>query len=124
MLRKPKKLQFPSTPSTTRHKFSDQDTTELNHNIVFDENTPEPLKKRRITSFVQEFWDVFCEEGVKSPLHGCELIIDTGDHPPSRYGNPTTVFMRYLSWKRQLTGYSAYATSKGTSSCPRDLTSR
>jgi hypothetical protein len=36
--------------------------------------------KRRITECVKEFWDVFYEDGVKSPIIGYKLVIDTGDH--------------------------------------------
>lgn len=32
--------------------------------------------------FVIENWDVFREEGIKIPVQGYEMVIDTGDHKP------------------------------------------
>ena len=86
-LRKSKTLQIPQSLSTIRRFSTKDDTLELNRNLVFDNLTPAPLKQR-ITSFVKEFWDVFCKEGVKSPIHGYELVIDTGDHPPIAVRKP------------------------------------
>ncbi len=51
------------------------------------ETAPERLQ-RRITEFVKEFWDVFNEDGVKTPIHGYELVIDTGDHQPIAVKRP------------------------------------
>jgi hypothetical protein len=38
--------------------------------------------KNRIKSFIQEFWDVFREDGVIVPIRGYEMVIDTGKHKP------------------------------------------
>jgi hypothetical protein len=86
-LRKPKDLILPPIPSNLR-KFSEQtDSSELLRNLKFDSSTPDRLK-RRITEFVKEFWDVFNEDGVKTPIHGYELVIDTGDHQPIAVKKP------------------------------------
>jgi hypothetical protein len=78
-LRKPKDLVLPSIP-TNMIRYSDaHNSEELNRNLVFDRDAPLPLKLR-ITEFVKEFWDVFQQDGAKSPVHGYELVIDTGDH--------------------------------------------
>jgi hypothetical protein len=55
--------------------------------------------KNRVCSFVQEFWDVFREEGVKIPVRGYEMVIDTGKHRPvacrqPRYGLHETPIMQ------------------------------
>ena len=80
-LHKPKVLQIPETPSIVCQFSTADDAAELKRNLVFNDNTPSPLRER-ITSFVQEFWDVFYENGVKSPVHCYKLVIDTGDHLP------------------------------------------
>jgi hypothetical protein len=86
-LRKPKDLILPQTPPNLRRFNATSDTEELERNIKFDPFTPNRLK-RRILEFVKEFWDVFCKEGVKSPVHGYELVIDTGDHQPIAVKKP------------------------------------
>jgi hypothetical protein len=40
----------------------------------------------RIRAFDKEFWDVFQEEGVKIPIRGYEMVINTGDHQPIAVG--------------------------------------
>jgi hypothetical protein len=86
-LRKPKNLILPPTPSNLRKFCRATDTAELERNLKFDPSTSDRLKLR-ITEFVQEFWDVFHEDGVKTPIHGYELMIDTGDHPPIAVKKP------------------------------------
>jgi hypothetical protein len=86
-LRKPKDLVLPPTPSNLRRFNAATDMAELDRNLKFDPWTPDRLK-RRIKEFVKEFWDVFCEEGVKSTIHGYELVIDTGDHQPIALKKP------------------------------------
>jgi hypothetical protein len=86
-LRKPKNLILPPTPSNLRKFCRATDTAELERNLKFDPSTSDRLKLR-ITEFVQEFWDVFHENGVKTPIHGYELMIDTGDHPPIAVKKP------------------------------------
>jgi hypothetical protein len=55
---------------------------------------------RRITEFVKEFWDVFYEDGVKSPIIGYELVIDTGNHRPIAVKNRIMVYTKSRSWRR------------------------
>jgi hypothetical protein len=50
-------------------------------------NTPDRWK-RHITEFVKDFWDVFREDGIKLPIHGYNLVIDTGDHQPITVKEP------------------------------------
>ena len=86
-LRKPKDLVLPSIP-TNMIRYSDaRNSEELNRNLVFDRDAPLQLKLR-ITEFVKDFWDVFQEDGVKLPVHGYKLVIDTGDHKPIAVKKP------------------------------------
>lgn len=41
-----------------------------------------PGLKNWVRSFLLEFWDVFCEEGVKMPVRGYEMLINMGKHWP------------------------------------------
>jgi hypothetical protein len=86
-LRKPKDLIPPLIPSNLWRFSAETDSAELERIIRFDKNTPDILK-RRITEFVKEFWDVFYEDGVKSPIISYELVIDTGDHQPIAVKKP------------------------------------
>jgi hypothetical protein len=86
-LRKPKNLILPSIPTNMVRFNPSRNSEELNRNIVFDKCTSAPLKLR-ITEFVKEFWDVFHEDGVRSPVHGYELVIDTGNHQPIAVKKP------------------------------------
>ena len=56
-LRKPKGLVIPPTPSNLRQFSEQQDSSELTRNLNLDPGTPDRLK-RRMTEFVNEFWDV------------------------------------------------------------------
>ena len=38
--------------------------------------------KTHIKSLIRDFWDVFAQEGLKSPMLGYEFCIDTGSHTP------------------------------------------
>jgi hypothetical protein len=64
-----------------------RNSEELNRNLVFDKDTPSTLRLR-VTEFVKEFWDVFHEEWVKTPVHGYKLVIDTGNHKPIAVKKP------------------------------------
>jgi hypothetical protein len=44
--------------------------------------------QNQIIDFVKEFWDVFREEGVKIPIQGYEMVIDTGNHQPVAVAKP------------------------------------
>ena len=63
------------------------DRDELIRNLIFADDIHIDLKNWS-TSFVKEFFDCFREEGVSSPVHGYELVIDTGDHTPIRVKQP------------------------------------
>eukprot|EP00957_Ditylum_brightwellii_P110173 8403739-Ditylum_brightwellii.AAC.1 len=39
-------------------------------------------------SLVIEFWEIFREDGVTTPVHNYELVIDTGDHQPIAVKKP------------------------------------
>ena len=52
-------------------------------NLIFADDINIDLKNWCI-DFVEECFDTFCEDGVSSPVHGYELVIDTGDHTPIR----------------------------------------
>ena len=49
--------------------------------LKFDPNTDDNLKQW-FTHTVKEYWDVFCKDGIKTPVRGYEFHIDTGNHPP------------------------------------------
>jgi hypothetical protein len=49
----------------------------------FSDNT-----RNRVVSFVSELWDVFNEAGVKAPVQGHEMVIDTGNHKPVSMQKP------------------------------------
>jgi hypothetical protein len=59
----------------------DKDEVELEANLMLDQDLSIDMKNR-VKSFVKEFWDVFREEGVKIPIRGYEMVIDTGKHKP------------------------------------------
>jgi hypothetical protein len=55
--------------------------SELEANLILDPSTPIDIANR-IKGFVKEFWDVFYEAGVRIPIRGYEMIINTGDRAP------------------------------------------
>ena len=59
---------------------AERDTSELERNINL-EGCPEWLQPE-VINLVKEYWDVFCEEGLKNPIRGFSFQIDTGDSPP------------------------------------------
>jgi hypothetical protein len=48
-------------------------------NLVLDADLC-PDIKNQIISFIQEFWDILQEEGVKVHIRGYKMVIDTGKH--------------------------------------------
>jgi hypothetical protein len=81
-LRKSRNLSLsPPNPSFNYVYSPEKDVKELESNLILDSSMPEDLQNR-IKSFVQEFWDVFRDEGVKIPIRGYEMVIDTGKNRP------------------------------------------
>lgn len=65
------------------------DHDELDRNLSLD-GCPEHLHKH-IVQTVKDYWDVFCQKGLRRPIRGFQFHIDTGDSPPvcvrtPRYG--------------------------------------
>jgi hypothetical protein len=60
---------------------------ELLANLVLGPDLSQDTRNR-VINFVQEFWDVFREEGVKLPIRGYKMVIDTGDHKPIAVQKP------------------------------------
>jgi hypothetical protein len=60
---------------------ADKDAKELHANLVLGRDLSQDIRNR-VTTFVQEFRDVFRKEGVKIPIRGYEMAINTGDHKP------------------------------------------
>jgi hypothetical protein len=60
---------------------------ELNANLVLDPSLSIDTRNR-VISFVKEFWDIFNEAGVKIPIQGYEMVIDTGKHRPIAVRKP------------------------------------
>jgi hypothetical protein len=71
----------PPNPNFNYVYCPEKDVAELDANLILDHDMS-PDMKNRVKSFVQEFWDVFQEEGVKIPIRGYEMVIDTGKHRP------------------------------------------
>eukprot|EP00957_Ditylum_brightwellii_P194132 14784103-Ditylum_brightwellii.AAC.1 len=64
-----------------------KDKAELEKNLTLDTSIT-PSLRSRVVDFVIEFWDVFREVGVSTPVKGYELVIDTGDHQPIAVKKP------------------------------------
>jgi hypothetical protein len=58
-----------------------KDEATLNKQLKLEDHLSNDLRNR-IRSFVIEFYDVFWEEGLGTPIRGYEMIIDTGKHKP------------------------------------------
>jgi hypothetical protein len=56
-------------------------------NLKLDDSLSQNTQNR-IRTYVKEFWDVFRMEGVKIPIRGYEMVIDTGDHQPIAVAKP------------------------------------
>ena len=66
-----------------------------NDQAEFDRNfqpqhCPQHLQAQ-VTDIIKEYWDVFCEKGLRRPIRGFSFQIDTGNNPPvccptPRYG--------------------------------------
>jgi hypothetical protein len=52
---------------------------ELERNLILEDYLSSDMKNR-ITEFVKTWWCTFSEAGVKIPVQGYELVIDTGNH--------------------------------------------
>ena len=50
-------------------------------NLIISKDLDASLSNRFI-DFVKRYWDVFRERGVKIPVQGYEMVIDTGNHKP------------------------------------------
>jgi hypothetical protein len=66
-----------------------KDQQELNNNIRWHQR-PEALRDQ-ILQIIKDYWDVFCEEGLRRNIRGYSCRIDTGDISPvccksPRYG--------------------------------------
>jgi hypothetical protein len=62
-------------------------TRELMTNLLLDPGLSFDTKNH-ILSFVKEFWDVFNEAGVRIPVQGYEMVIDTGNYIPIAVRKP------------------------------------
>jgi hypothetical protein len=76
-----------------------------NHRVKIsdDKEYSRPIEMLHIKDFEKEFWDVFCK-GVKSPVHGYNLVMDTGDHQPIAVKKPhyglhkITIMEKMIDW--------------------------
>lgn len=57
------------------------DKAELDKHLILDPSLDQDLKNR-VREFVKTYWDTFREEGIKIPIQGYEMIIDTGNTKP------------------------------------------
>ena len=57
------------------------------NNLKLDDDFDTYLKNR-LSKFIIKYWDVFREDGVKIPIQGYEMVIDTGDHKPIAVKKP------------------------------------
>ena len=79
-LRKRSEHAFPAPNPDLLCRFDEaKNTQELSANLVLDASLSIDTRNR-IISFIKEFWDVFNEAGVKIPIQGYEMVIDTGNH--------------------------------------------
>jgi hypothetical protein len=81
-------------------KFNpDEDQAELDRNLQPQHCPPNLLDIIKAT--IREFWDVFCEKGIRRPIRGFSFQIDTGASPPvccptPRYGPNETKIIEKL----------------------------
>jgi hypothetical protein len=64
-----------------------KDAKVLHTNLVLGPDLSQDIGNR-VIMFVQEFWDVFREEGVKMPIRGYEMVSNTGTHEPIAVQKP------------------------------------
>jgi hypothetical protein len=87
-LRKNLPHYFPKANPNFHCMFDEKkDSDELMRNLKLDDSLSQNTQNR-IRTFVKEFWDVFRMEGVKIPIRGYEMVIDTGDHQPIAVAKP------------------------------------
>jgi hypothetical protein len=92
------------------YTYSDaNDKKELDTNLRLPTHLTQDIINE-ITSFVKEFWDVFRDDGVKIPVRGYEMVIDTGKHKPvacrqPHYGLHETPIMQKTLIKLLLMGF-------------------
>ena len=77
------------TNGTLSVRFQPKDQTKLNKNISWAGCKEE--FKHLMTPIIREYWDVFAEEGLRNPILGFQLVVDTGVAKPvccklPRYG--------------------------------------
>jgi hypothetical protein len=83
------------------------DQVELDKNIRWHQCPPS--FQLSIVSIIKEYWDVFCEEGLRRNIRGFSCRIDTGDISPvcckpPRYGPHESVIMNKLVSQLQKNG--------------------
>jgi hypothetical protein len=71
----------PPNPNFNYVYCPDKDVDELDANLKLEPDMSVDMMNR-VKAFVQEFWDVFRKEGVKIPLRGYKMVINTGKHKP------------------------------------------
>lgn len=84
-------FEYP-TPNPSFHYVYNEtvDAKEFNKHLILEPDL-EPDIVNRVKDFVKKYWDTFREEGVKIPIQGYKMVIDTGDTKPiavplPRYG--------------------------------------
>lgn len=83
-IKKPKNLETalpPLTPEFQVQFDNAKDTKILNKLLKFDNDVPIDVQSK-IKDLVIKYWCCFREEGLSIPVHGYEMIIDTGASPP------------------------------------------
>ena len=76
------------------------DDAELMRNLSL-KGCPENLHQS-IVDVIKEYWDVFCQRGLRRPIRGFSFQIDTGNTPPvccrsPRYGQKETPIINHLT---------------------------
>ncbi len=80
---------------------------ELESHVNFD-GCPEHLQKP-VRKIIEEYWDVFAEEGIKKPIRGYQFNIDTGAGAPvcckkPRYGPHEAAIITKLATQMEANG--------------------
>ena len=87
-LRRFKQHVFPDSNPKFHKPFDPRtETDELKNNLKLGDHLSQH-QKTVITQFVIEFWDVFRSEGVKTPVQGYKMVIDTGNNKPVNVVQP------------------------------------
>lgn len=101
-------FKFPTPNPEFDYKYNESvDREELDKNLILDKHICKD-HENRIRDFVIRFWDVFREEGVKIPIQGYEMVVDTGDHKPikvplPRYGLfESPIMQKTIDWLLEL----------------------